>query len=343
MTQIVEPDHALVRIDAARRALSSARTVPELKTLVDQAGTLRYWLKRRGASFDTLHVAAELKLRAERRLGEVLSSAGERRGRVKSVDGTLTKGTPTSLPKDVTKQRAHDWRQLFILSDAAFEQYLAATKTEQLEPTLVGAMRLLRDAARSKRKAAHRRRFLEQELPNGKYYVIYADPPWPYDDSGVVTTNDAYGRAERHFPTMTLDDIKALKVPAACNCVTFLWVPTPLLPDGFAVLDAWGFEYKTDFVWDKVLPNFGHYCNLRHENLLLGTRGDGMVPDVKVANNIKSIVQIKRSRTHSEKPDAFRDIIDTLYPPLADNDRLELFARKDVKGWARWGNEVPTS
>lgn len=147
-------DNALVRIDAARRALSSARTVPELKTFMDQASTLRYWLKRRGATFDTLHVACELKLRAERRLGELLVATVKQGRPSKRSDARTFSGR---LPEDVTKQRARDWRQLFILSDAAFERYLDDTKTEQLEPTLVGAMRLLRDAARSKRKAARSR------------------------------------------------------------------------------------------------------------------------------------------------------------------------------------------
>lgn len=201
------------------------------------------------------------------------------------------------------------------------------------------------DLRRAMRKQAHRKRYVEEDFPDGKFRVIYADPPWQYDDSGVIpgpSGSEAYGRAERHYPTMKLDDIKALKIGdiTARNCVLFLWVPNPLLPDGLEVLSAWGFTYKSEFVWDKELHNFGHYNSIRHEHLLIGTRGK-MVPDSDVANQYDSVQSHPRSEVHSAKPELFREIIDHLYPAIKDGDRVELFARMNVpEGWRRWGNEI---
>jgi hypothetical protein len=109
-------------------------------------------------------------------------------------------------------------------------------------------------------------------LPEGKYRVFYADPPWRYKNKGL----DDYGHAERHYPTMSVaelcamgDQVKDLATP---NSVMFLWVPSPMLENAFKVIKAWGFTYKTSFVWDKIRHNFGHYNSVRHELLLVCTR-----------------------------------------------------------------------
>lgn len=161
-----------------------------------------------------------------------------------------------------------------------------------------------------------------------KYRVIYADPPWSYNDKQNTET---LGGAEKHYPTMPLDDICGLPVPSADNAVLFLWVTSPLLEDCFKVINAWGFKYKSSFVWDKVKHNMGHYNSVRHEFLLICTKGN-CVPDVQKL--FDSVQTIERT-DHSRKPKEFRDIIDTLYPA---GNRLEMFAREAPKGWDVWGN-----
>ena len=99
-------------------------------------------------------------------------------------------------------------------------------------------------------------------LPTGKFRVLYADPPWYYEGYGSkVVGNDAYGRAERHYATMSIDDLCALPVKehAESNAVLFLWVTAPMLMKARDVIEAWGFTYKAAFVWDKGAHNFGHY------------------------------------------------------------------------------------
>ena len=104
-----------------------------------------------------------------------------------------------------------------------------------------------------------------------KYSVIYADPPWKYSDKLI----DGYGAAEHHYPPMSIKELCSLPVKqrAADNAVLFMWVTAPFVDECWPIIDSWGFEYKTCFVWDKVKHNFGHYNSVRHELLLVCTRG----------------------------------------------------------------------
>lgn len=173
----------------------------------------------------------------------------------------------------------------------------------------------------------------------GMFRVIYADPPWLYNDRGVINTGDNYGRAERHYKGQTIEQLCKLPVAAHArpDAVLFLWVTTPFLllsPGPREVIREWGFEYKTSAVWDKVEHNFGHYFSVRHEHLLVCTRGS-CTPD-RPTPMIDSVQTIRRGDVHSEKPEEFRKIIERLY----DGPYLELFARRQVPGWTCWGDQV---
>lgn len=174
-------------------------------------------------------------------------------------------------------------------------------------------------------------------LPAGLFRVIYADPPWQSDDAGVITSRDAYGHAPRHYPTTSVEELCALPVRdhVADDAVLFLWVTSPLLAECWPVTEAWGFNYKTSLVWDKVAHNFGHYVSVRHEFLLLCTRGR-CTPDAPTPMP-HSVVVERRSEAHSEKPASFRKTIERLYPLGA---RLELFGRHEVEGWTVYGNQL---
>ena len=171
--------------------------------------------------------------------------------------------------------------------------------------------------------------------PTGKYRVVYADPPWSYNDkcdAGSVQS----GGAEKHYPSMTIPELCAMQVIDIVedNAVLFLWTTSPLLEETFPLIKAWGFKYKASFVWDKVKHNMGHYNSVRHEFLLVCTRGS-CTPDVKKL--FDSVQSIERTE-HSRKPDEFRDIIDTLY---TTGKKIELFRRGDAPdGWNVWGNQA---
>ena len=168
----------------------------------------------------------------------------------------------------------------------------------------------------------------------GLYRVVYADPPWKY---GNVRYRGATEQSDR-YSLMTTEQICDIPVVDHVNddAVLFLWATSPILhPDAFQVIEAWGFEYKAAFIWDKVKHNMGYYNSVRHELLLIATRGS-CTPDVTKLYD--SVQTIERSKEHSEKPEEFREIIDTLYP---QGSRVELFSRKKVKGWNSYGDGIP--
>jgi len=83
-----------------------------------------------------------------------------------------------------------------------------------------------------------------------RYPVVYADPPWRYENAPA---GDAARAVENHYPTMALDEICALPVRymAADDAMLFLWATAPKLADAMAVVAAWGFEYRTNLVFER--------------------------------------------------------------------------------------------
>ncbi|MCM1296294.1 MAG: MT-A70 family methyltransferase [Muribaculaceae bacterium] len=149
--------------------------------------------------------------------------------------------------------------------------------------------------------------------------------------------------ADRHYPTMSLDEIVALPVAeiSADDCVLFLWTTMPFLRESFAVLKAWGFEYKTvAFVWVKqnkkantLFWGMGHWTRSNVELCLLATKGHPK----RQSTSVHQVV-ISHIEEHSKKPDEVRDRITLM---MGTVPRVELFARTKTEGWDVWGNEVP--
>jgi N6-adenosine-specific RNA methylase IME4 len=201
----------------------------------------------------------------------------------------------------------------------------------QSPPSAVVAA-LDKDIKRKEKKAA--RKDLERPAPNlptGEFALILADPPWRYEHV------EAEGRAiENQYPTMSIEEICAMKVPAANDCVLFLWATSPKLLEGMAVLEAWGFTYKTCAIWDKEMIGMGYYFRQQHELLLVATKGTPPIPDP--SDRLSSVIRAKRGK-HSSKPDKAFIAIESMYPKLTEEHKIELFQREPRSGWAGWGNE----
>lgn len=140
--------------------------------------------------------------------------------------------------------------------------------------------------------------------------------------------------ADNHYPTMLLDQIKALKIPAAKHCVLFLWATAPMFPQALEVMVHWGFTYKTQGMWPKDRIGLGYWLRNQHEPFVIATRGK--VPAPAPGQAFPSVFFAPRGK-HSAKPDAVAEMIETLYPNVP---KLELFARRPRPGWDCWGNEV---
>lgn len=166
--------------------------------------------------------------------------------------------------------------------------------------------------------------------PIKTYRIIYADPPWSYD-----TEMPPRGlEPSAYYPVMELSSICALPVAqwAEDNAVLFLWATTPVMEEALQVVRAWGFTYKAQFIWDKIKHNMGHYNSVRHELLLICTRGSCQPDKQQLFDSVQSI---ERSSKHSEKPVEFYDIIETLY---THGHKLEIFARVAREGWDVYGH-----
>jgi len=164
-------------------------------------------------------------------------------------------------------------------------------------------------------------------LPAGTYRTIVADPPWRY---GNTSTR---GAAEDHYGTMTIEELCALPVidRAADEAHLYLWVTNNFLKEGFEVVEAWGFDYKTCLTWVKPQMGMGNYFRGSTEHILFGTRGNLRTDQ----NNVMNWFEARRGR-HSAKPGCFYDIVEASSP----GPYLEMFARSARLGdWHYWGNE----
>lgn len=181
-----------------------------------------------------------------------------------------------------------------------------------------------------------------QDFTKGKKYkTIYADPPWRFQNrTGKVAPE--HKRLNR-YDTMTLKEIMSLPVSEVTDekCHLYLWVPNALLPDGLAVMAAWGFEYKTNLIWEKVRKDgapdgrgVGFYFRNVTEILLFGVKGNKN----RTLQAGRSQVNLLRTmkREHSRKPDEFIDLIEN----CSLGPRLEMFARGNREGWDMWGNQA---
>ncbi|MEJ6847504.1 MT-A70 family methyltransferase [Sinorhizobium fredii] len=168
-----------------------------------------------------------------------------------------------------------------------------------------------------------------------RYPVIYADPPWKYENPPIGAGNRSI---ENHYPTMTLEEICALPVAseiAASDGMLYLWATAPKLAECMQVVTAWGFVYRTNMVWDKGLIGNGYHARNQHELLLICKRGE--IPPPLAGTQPPSIYSERRGE-HSAKPDFFAGMIERAYPTLA---KIELFRRGAPRpGWACWGNQV---
>jgi N6-adenosine-specific RNA methylase IME4 len=215
--------------------------------------------------------------------------------------------------------------------------------------TIAELRKAVRALVRAEKKAAYLQR-IEATKPKrleGTYRIFYIDPPWKYHG---LNQADEYGHAEAHYDCLDDNQLiwfrpgepkteyhqngkgRLIKELADDDAILFLWVTAPLLKRCFPIIEAWSFDYKENFVWDKDAHVMGFYNSVRHEHLLIATKGS-ITPDVKKL--FPSVQRIKRTE-HSRKPPEFYDIIETLY----DHGRkLEIFARSGREGWDSVGNE----
>ena len=177
-----------------------------------------------------------------------------------------------------------------------------------------------------------------EALEGFRFPVIYADPPWRYGNQGTRDSTD------KHYVTMSLDEIAGMPIQdlATDDAWLFLWTTHNFLFDSQKVLEGWGFQYKSQIIWNKRDPDkngpsrmgMGNYARMCHEILIIASRGK---PQGFTRRNVRSVVDALPGR-HSAKPEIFRHIVESVTVGL--EPRLELFGRRVAPGWTVFGNQV---
>ena len=313
-------DAALTRLEAARADLELVTTVDEAKDVRDKAEALRLYAKQARMGMEWQNRFAELKLRAERRAGELLAvdvplaHGGDRRSSERVSLETL----------GIDSHQNRRWQHIARIPEPDFELFLKAGLVEGRELTTAAVLKL------AKRLAAADKPDVDPPSyqPVGdltEFPCIVIDPPWRYDN---VATR---GAAEDHYPTMSLDELAALELPAAPDAHLYLWVTNGFLREGFDLMETWGFTYKACLTWCKPQIGMGNYFRNSTEHVLFGLRGK--LPTL--ANNVPTWFLADRTR-HSAKPESFYDLVEKSSP----GPHMEMFARRRRMGWHTWGNEA---
>ncbi len=160
-----------------------------------------------------------------------------------------------------------------------------------------------------------------------KYRTIVADPPWRYESAATKASTGKY------YSTMALEDIASMPIRESIedDCHLWLWATNALLEQGYRIVRAWGFSPLTLLTWCKKQPGVGYYLRNNTEHCILASCGKPMVPE----NKPISTWFVWPRAEHSQKPDAFYDLVEQVSP----GPYLELFARRQRLGWHSWGNE----
>jgi N6-adenosine-specific RNA methylase IME4 len=324
-------DKVIALCSAARRQLAEAVTVEDLKTVRDVGeAAVRLAKSRRDVGIEALLEGTEIVRRAERQMGAMLPSVTGGRGGDRKSSCSVQLGS-----LGIEKTQSSRFQQLAQLTDEQFEHWIASCREAREEMTQAAALKL---AKKLKPKTvepsideyesgavADLGELVERGL---RYGCIYADPPWAYTNKGTrANVEDTYKS------TMTVEEICEEPVGqlAADDCHLHLWTTNAFLFEARRVIEAWGFEYKSCFVWVKPQMGIGNYWRVSHEFMLLGLRGK---PEFR-RRDCMSWGEFDRT-AHSKKPGSVRKLVESVSP----GPYLELYGRETVPNWMVYGNEV---
>jgi N6-adenosine-specific RNA methylase IME4 len=331
----------------ARTPLDKAQSIDEVKEIKNRAEAVRIYALKAGDK-KLREDAAEVGLRADF-LGKELAKKMREHGELAKQGNRkeYRKGTHVgTFLKDIglSRKQSSKWHQLDPVTKAEFEQAIKKVreKDELTKAAVIREVVKVPARAAKQQKIADEAKAGGQALPTGTLFpVILCDCPWEYDFSETQAR-----MLENHYPPQTLDYLCAgifdepdgtqrdIRTLFAEDAVIFFWATAPKLREGLRVLKSWGFQYKTQAVWDKEKIGMGYWFRGQHEILCVGTQGNIPVP--LEGDRVSSVIREART-SHSKKPIRVYEIIEKYYPHLP---KLELFSRSDRPGWTAWGDQL---
>jgi len=324
----------LVEFNKARVALANATRIDEVKNIRDKAEALRAYAKQSGESLEMQNQCSEIKIRAERRAGEILGEQEKNEGGrpIKNPSHDVRSFQPSKYSDlGIKYKQASRWQKIAEIPEEVFEKHIVETKSKskkdgKTELTSTNVLKLSKNIERNQK--IEELKAVEPVLAEGPFNVIVIDPPWKYTNR----TDDPSHRAANPYPDMTVEEIKALPVSekATDDCVLWLWTTNAFLHDAFHVVETWGFKYKTLLTWEKDKLGLGDWLRGKTEHCLMCVKGR---PIVNLTN--QTTIIHGPLREHSRKPDEFYNMIITLCP----GNRADWFGREIHKGFITIGNE----
>jgi N6-adenosine-specific RNA methylase IME4 len=327
-------EYSLVKWNAARRAIIEAKTIDEVKSIKDQSEAMRAYAKQIGESLEVQNNIAEIKLRAERRIGQMLKEMPKNEGskgtgsnqyEVRLHDAT----TPKLSDLGIEKHESSRWQKIADLPEDIFESIVSDTKAEQKELTealMVKTSKIIDREIKIKEQEENIKTG-KLKLPEGKFEVIVIDPPWNY---GREYDPDS-SRVANPYPEMTQEQLLNLEFASADNSFLFLWTTHAFIFDAKELMKKWGFEYKSIIVWDKEKMGIGFWFRMQCEFCLFGVKGNPLWK----GKDVRDIIREAKT-SHSTKPEQLYDLINK----NCIGRKLDYFARKKREGWEVYGDEI---
>ena len=355
LTQEQDMTTDLIKLDQANKMLAEIHTIDDAKELINLAEAARVYARQVDLGYKAQNHAAEIKLRAQRKGGELLQGMDKARGTVfdgrdeagnfRRLEAPTAERTPTYAEIGIDKHAAYNWQTIAKFPAGDFETHIAKAWSAGRELTTTNLVRVAKRYVLANAPRPEPRTYLDNgskiiigdardmDLSQfDRYGAIVADPPWPY------RVAKGQGIAEDQYGVMSEDDLCAMPVAdlALDDCVLFLWGTWPKLPEVLMVMGAWGFEYVTGFPWVKttsggeVSYGVGYWVRGASEFVLIGRKGHVSAPRLSGFMGLLS-----PNLQHSRKPDSVHIIAEAM-----DGPYLELFARRARPGWTVFGNEI---
>jgi N6-adenosine-specific RNA methylase IME4 len=332
---------ALVRYEAARSALAAAKSVDEVKDMRDKAEAMRAYARQ--ANNKELEVdAAEIRLRAERRLGQMLAEQKKTVGMQSGARGRKGAGTrgskkephvdapPMLSEAGIDKKLSARAQKLAAVPEEKLEELLGDWRDKvEIEGERVTTKLLHEGEKRQQRGSAEA--LGEPALATDRYGTIVIDPPWPMQKIAREVRPNQVGF---DYPTMSEEQMAEFDVPgmAADDCHLFMWTTQKFLPMALRLLEPWGFKYCLTMVWHK--PGGYQPVGLPQYNCEFSIYARKGSPSFETTKAFNVCFEAPR-REHSRKPDEFYDLIRRV---TADG-RIDVFSREKRDGFDQWGNQ----
>jgi len=321
--------NALELRDNAKQQLQEIRTIETGVDYLNKVKAIETWAKAEKKDAELQNIIAEQKLRTQRILGGLL-----KKSEVSKTGGFSigNKEVPMLSDFNITKNESSAFQKIASLPEETFEKEIETAKEEtnkRIELTTSRMLKVAKQIERDKdlKKQKEHIKNIDTNTLLNEYDIIVVDPPWEYDRKYDPDSS----RIANPYPSMDLNEIYNINLPASDNSILWLWTTQAYLYESKKILEHWGFQYKATLVWNKDKIGMGHWLRMQCEFCLLGIKGKPIYNNTKYRDIIT-----EKGREHSRKPDCFYDMVND----ICVGTKLDYFSREQREGWFNYGNEI---